>query len=415
MASEFDYLRIKWPKLAALATNAARLVDASPSSAIGTMRTFAEWVSDIALEQENIQLSPAASQMDKLEALESSGKIEDDIVSRLHEIRMKGNMAVHEAMGDVDSAHLVLDDLRVISRWLFDREGKHLWGLEKKGDSSEVRVPIGGLYNNNYPGGGGGGSSFRAIGDFLRSKMPIIIISILVIAIVIIVSVSFSRCSTPNEDAEVSPSPTFEAVATATTAPTSTPLPSPTPPIEIDLDSLPIANDFINAYLYKTKWTAGWLDGPFTTEIRTYDSGLGMYIPSNAISKTYASVWASWTLLGDYDTLKFDLGVETTGAYYNPSCGTFSIIIKADTEVVYSSGGDAGSDIKYKDFTFTEEGVEVNIAGCRTLTLELRQGKGTGGTLNIVLGDIRLVPAEGVVVNVTPQEGQDETPVPDAT
>ena len=48
MAQNYDFLRAHWPKLAALASDAMRLVDISPSVSLSSMRTF-EWASGIIL------------------------------------------------------------------------------------------------------------------------------------------------------------------------------------------------------------------------------------------------------------------------------------------------------------------------------------------------------------------------------
>lgn len=412
MSSEFDFLRIKWPKMAALAADASRLVEISPSSAIASMRTFCEWASDIALDMYKVQVMPGATQMEKLEALQATGRVPAEILQKFHNIRTAGNDAVHRALGDAETARSSLLETKDIGQWLFRESDSHV----RPRDPSPIRrVPLEGLYPEENAGhsrsmlGAGVGGHVRP-GQLFRQYGPQMVIGagvLLVIGIIILIVLLASRCSNPSERIpNDSVGPTGIVAQTGTPEPDITPTvaPTATPQPYILFETLTPSSDFTGLFL--EKWQSGTHTGNFQIGNKLYDHGIGMFVPSRMISEERGSLSATWALLGNYSSLVFDLGADPNWDY-GQNNGLYQIKIFCDSSSVpaYDSG--------LHDYQFTQENVIVDIRGCNSLKIVITEKKGSAGTLNIVLGDARLY--ENPVAESTDAPGATGTPGPTST
>lgn len=118
-----------------------------------------------------------------------------------------------------------------------------------------------------------------------------------------------------------------------------------------------------------------------------YNAGIGVFLETSAYeaieSGANGSGSVKYYLGGEYDTLSFDIGAESDDpTYYNANCGEARIQIVADGLMVYDSG--------YFGYSWTGYNQSVNLKSAEWLEIYLYIRRGTGRTLNIVLGNARL-------------------------
>ena len=160
MASEFDFLRVKWPKLAAMAADATRLADVSPSSSLLSLRTFCEWACDITLDFYELQVAGGASQIEKLEALQASGMVPSEILQKFHNVRSAGNRTTQkEAESASILVHGCIADCFDIGQWLFREAEKEGWPHVEGYSQSYGVIPMTGLSTEDGAGYDVGGSN----------------------------------------------------------------------------------------------------------------------------------------------------------------------------------------------------------------------------------------------------------------
>jgi len=426
MPSEFEFLRPRWPKLAALGADSSRLVESSAVSALVTMRTFCEWVVDISLDILNIPVERDAPQVERIELLKESGEVPTEILAKLHRIRTSGNRAVNEFQGDRDEARICMVDMLDIANWLMDlqddhnpynndRYVSHRSPYESPSRQAESRGYRQRQYRSEEPeeeereyrtsprqseGGFSGriplstfnGRSITRVseighrffsGPSRRNNIIFAaIIALLVIAIIVVIAIGVSQCSArPAASAVPSAAPT----ATATVLVSPSPSPTPVPPTTVTLDSLTPTTNFSTETLYFKEWDLSNHQGKFIIGERFYESGLGMFVPSRTITEVSGSVAAEWNLEGKYGTLSFDLGADTEWDN-SADNGTYRVVLYADGNEVYNS--------EYCDNQSFHQNVVVDLGYCQTLRLELTQRKGSKGTLNVVMGDAILSNAD---------------------
>ncbi|NLG36804.1 MAG: DUF4145 domain-containing protein [Clostridiales bacterium] len=398
--------------MAALAADASRLVEVSPSSAIASMRTFCEWAADIALDIYKVQVVSGVTQMEKLEALQATGRVPAEILQKFHNIRTAGNDAVHRALGDPETARAALQETKEIGQWLFRESDSHA----RPRDPSPIRrVPIEGLYADEEPSRSSGMLESRHSqrmrpAQFFRQYAPQVVMGggvLLIIGIIVLVILLVSRCSNPSRqlpDDSIGPSTSPLSTGLVEETPTAepTPAPSPTPRPSVWFETLDPSSDFTGLYL--GKWDSTSMDANFQLDGRLYEHGIGMFVPSRQITDDRGSKSATWALLGKYDTLVFDLGADQNWDY-GQNNGYFRIKIEADDKEVYNSG--------MKDYQFFEENITVDVRGCNSLKITITEQKGDAGTLNIVLGNARLYEvstATGGTSAPTGTPGASETP-----
>ncbi len=382
--TDFNFLRIKWPKLAAIAADAGRLVEVSPSSAISTMHNFCEWAADIALDFYDIDTQNGITQQEKLDTLKATGHVPADILNRFHEIMMAGGRHLYRANEDVEEARQCLEDIYEIGRWLNKEADRAGWPPK-----NDYYRPV--MSSMGMPGessGGGGFSSGRAAKAFNAYKPLILMIggtlAVIIAAIFIIKGlVSDNVNATPTGGISVTPTWTVES--TPALSPTLDPNITPTPPPEtvVYLDSLTPKKTERSFFLKKWDFQSG--EHSFKIADKVYQNGIGMYIPKSSITRTQATLSMSFSLEGKYDKLRFDLGVDSM-LQYGEGYGKFRVMIYCD-----STSNDPVYDSGLKEYTFTDMGREISIKGCNTLYIKLTEVKGSKGTINVVLGDIRVV------------------------
>lgn len=123
MANEFEFLRSRWPKLAALGADAARLVDFSPVTALSSLRDYCEWAADITLDVLGNPMAPDTPQLERLSALKAMGSVPPDILQKFHNIRATEDRVSSNPLGDPNEARARMADAVDIGRWLMRQDG----------------------------------------------------------------------------------------------------------------------------------------------------------------------------------------------------------------------------------------------------------------------------------------------------
>ncbi len=413
---DFNFLRIRWPKLAAIAADASRLVEVSPTSAIGTMQNFCEWAADIALDFYDIDTPNGTAQPQKLESLKATGRVPAEILAKFHNIMNGGagtssSYRSYRMHDDVVEARRLIEDMHEVARWLHREADRAGWSSPSpstsRGRASRSTLgPTMSAGTGRAPAGG--------LLAYLEPYMPILMIAGGVILVVGLgVGLAFALKGR-SQDTVSKTNPVFSATPMTSGSDSSAlpgePSPSPTPKPEesIYLEELE-PSETPKAGFHNKVWTFKEEDSEFAIDTQEYQHGIGLYVPYKSItSSSGAPVQVKYELNGQYSKLKFDLGADANHDYAEKN-GKFRLRIYNgdDTEPLYDS--------KLNGYDFTEKGVTVDVSGVDELRIRLTQTKGTGGsTLNIVLGNAKLIKAgTGDDSDDTGDEGDTDTD-PDA-
>ncbi len=391
MASEFDFLRGKWPKLAAIAADASRLVDIIPSSAMKSLEKFTMWSADIALDIYEIQVPGGATQLEKLEALQACGYVPVEVLQKFHNVRTASSRTVNDINSATDLANACLSDCREIGQWL-SRESDKSGFMPTQQFTPEYRVPISGMNTHMpepdmMPGAYKFNRFLRQYGSFIALFFVVIVIAGSVIGISRLFAKRAEEEQAPSvelfETAQVTYTPAPEDVVTVSETEEVVEVAEPE---YVLIDNLPISQEFEIANLSVGEWDVSQ-NRPFQNANQTYDSGLGMFLPSKSISEEWGNDVMVYNLGGVYEKIAFDLFVDTDGSYgISSEYGLYEIKIFADGEKIYDS-----DHMYYNDF---DEVTKILPAGTLQLKIQLIQKKGSKGTLDVVMGDFFLYPYE---------------------
>lgn len=382
--TDFNFLRIKWPKLAAIAADAGRLVEVSPASAIATMQNFCEWAADIALDLYDINTQNGITQQEKLDTLKATGTVSHDILTRFQDIMMSGSRRLYRANEDVEEARRCIDDVYEIGRWL-NKEADRIGWPPRSDYYRPVVSPIG------MSGDGGSGSSgFTSgrVGQMVRNYKPFIAMGIALVVVGALATFAIKAVIDTNANAKrtanvIVPTPSVSATSMLATMPGDIASPTPPPEVITYLDTLTPTKTQNSFFLKKWKFQSG--DESLTIGDTVYEHGIGMYIPNKSITQSQGTWSMEFDLNGIYSKLRFDLGVDAK-LQYGEGYGKFRIRVYCN-----SDDNDPAYDSEFQEYKYTDLGREVDITGCDKLIIKLTEIKGSKGTINVVLGNICLI------------------------
>lgn len=392
MASEFDFLRAKWPKLAAMAADASRLVDISPTSSMSSLRIYCEWAADIALDLYEIQVPGGASQIEKLEALQASGYVPAEILQKFHNIRSAGNRVTSDLTSGVDLANACLSDSRDIGQWLFREADKEGWPRNESYAPAYGKIPIEGMQDVQTPTDMM--SNEFKMSKFMRkygSYITLFLAAVVIVAAIVGITMAFNnrKAEQAPPSLELSNMPSITGTPAPVTAVPDTPTPTPAEDPFTYLEDIPIATPFSVGILNTHKWNYKSYQEPFHIGNTPYEHGIGMFIKSSDIGESEARQQASWNLDGKYTKMTFDLGADAKWSYGSrQERGTYRIYIYADGELVWETD----ESKTYRDIM--EDMTVVFPENTLQLTIKLNQQKGDKGTLCVVMGDVKLYHVE---------------------
>jgi len=461
MANEFDFLRTRWPKLAALGADASRLVDISPVTALASLRDYCEWAADISLDLLDNPMAPDTDQMERLSAMKAMGSVPPEILEKFHNIRTTEDSMSTSPLGNPDEARARMEDAVDIGRWLMRQEGGRPQPAGRTASvnfqtgrqqpvtytTSQVRVnPEDDPYTTGRRAPAHGTApaddyddydSYRRERDGDRNigakvtewvsgfadrykqylTAPVIISAALVVVLLIVLITLLSKCA-GNSAAKNVTTPTltenFSILITATPAPATTPAP---------VQVVKYLDEFTDAEISKShaewttyylgKWNASSHTGNFSifngmtgddAKGVLYEHGLAWFIKSGEFERTEDRRALTFTTNGLYDTFIFDMGVEKEWCFEDAAdCGSYSIQVFVD-------GSDSPVYTSDKvNYSYYKNNIQVNVKGAQSVKVRLVEEKGSKGSLNVVLGDARFVGSSSNALTTTTTTAAGET------
>ncbi|MDD3243463.1 MAG: NPCBM/NEW2 domain-containing protein [Eubacteriales bacterium] len=468
MPSEIDFLRTRWPKLAAIGAEAERLMSITPAGSIECMQSFCSWAADICLELLDIPVENVATDAEKLNALYASGLIPVDIVEKFRIIFSAGSNAVYRVNITNNEAVTCFNHMLDIGRWM-KRESdvaRPSYLEQRPGPPSQLNEeptrravhpftppspangledqPSGRAFTRSRPPLGAAGRApgdKPAEGDALpgersaqqpvrgmsdpfayvpskknqggfvnffeqyRQYFYIGLAALGVIVLGVIIALVVRNAANKKNSTLILPTATPATEVSAEPTVEPTVEPSPTP-AEVTTALSSLSPESTVKYLAKDKWAFNSLKGDFSMNGTVYNSGLGMFVASGAIKETRGSQSITYKLDSKYKTLRFDLGCDDKLTGYSDKYGQFrmQIFIDDESEARYNSD--------FQKFDFFQANIEVDVSNATKVKIVLTEEKGTSGTLNVIMGNAVLVNADGTAVAPSPTVAASASPAP---
>jgi type I restriction enzyme R subunit len=115
----FEFLRPKWPELAALGGFGEAYAHSDPIGSIGKLRAFCEQTAKFIHHALRLHRLIRPNLIDLLEDSAFQSAVPPVVLSKLHALRIEGNHAVHGNRGSTASALRLLKDAFDLGRWLY--------------------------------------------------------------------------------------------------------------------------------------------------------------------------------------------------------------------------------------------------------------------------------------------------------
>ena len=408
MANEFEFLRSRWPKLAALGADAARLVDFSPVTALSTLRDYCEWAADITLDLLGNPLPPETPQLERLSALKAMGSVPPDILQKFVNIQATENRSGGNPLGDPNEARARISDAIDIGRWMMRQDGgrggytaqpsRGYTGNYTTGEdayatgrqssaaysggtlgytpnsnaNNEYQQPDQYEYDDGYDQNDGyqdeyddgqdgyqaprrGGFNFRNFNfsELLerfrgnRAALPLVAAAVLLIILLISLILILSRCSGPNAASTTTTTVKPSETFSMLVTPSPTPTATPTAP---PVAQIKYVDEFDSSDITKshTAWTnyylGKWTANSHNANFSIYNGGSG----TDAAGVEYEHGLGWFVKSGDFDgnSARRALTFKTNGEY---SALTFDMGI--DYEWLFDDASDCG---KYRILVFVD-------------------------------------------------------------
>jgi len=117
-STNFSPLRAQWPQLYEYASFAEHYVHSDPHTVIVKLRCFAESLVGILYRELQLPSEPTDSFFDRLNAEAFKEVVEEEVVHKLHAIRMLGNKAAHGHSISGQQALSLLKEAYLVGQWL---------------------------------------------------------------------------------------------------------------------------------------------------------------------------------------------------------------------------------------------------------------------------------------------------------
>ncbi len=117
-SNNFHFIKKRVPDLAALADLAEQYLHSDPPITAIKLRAFAEKLTQTIYRELNIILPNNTSQIELLNNEDFRDNIPGPIISKLHLIRMNGNIAAHESKCSLETAQILLKEAFELSAWM---------------------------------------------------------------------------------------------------------------------------------------------------------------------------------------------------------------------------------------------------------------------------------------------------------
>jgi len=117
-STNFSPLKAQWPQLYEYASFAERYVHSDPHTVTVKLRCFAETLVGILYRELQLPSEPADSFFDRLNAEAFKTVVEEEVIHKLHAIRMLGNKAAHGHSISSQQALSLLREAYLVGQWL---------------------------------------------------------------------------------------------------------------------------------------------------------------------------------------------------------------------------------------------------------------------------------------------------------
>ncbi|HEX7378598.1 MAG TPA: hypothetical protein VF278_15875 [Pirellulales bacterium] len=118
-STNFEFLRPRWPQLAALGGFAESYAHGDPIGALVKLRAYGEQMVAYLYDRHRLPRQPRPAFIDLLDGDPFKQAIPRVIVTKFHALRIDGNRAAHANQGDTAAALRLLKDAHDLGRWLF--------------------------------------------------------------------------------------------------------------------------------------------------------------------------------------------------------------------------------------------------------------------------------------------------------
>ena len=141
MISSFSFLQDRYNNLFAISELTEKLIYLDPSSSLAKSRLFAEKLSQLVWDFEEMG-EFVGSQNDRIYQLSGSNIVPDIIINILHTVRKSGNKASHDGTGSFQEAHFILKKCFQLAKWFYETyEQDYLGSLSYTLPEKENTVP----------------------------------------------------------------------------------------------------------------------------------------------------------------------------------------------------------------------------------------------------------------------------------
>ena len=117
-SKNFNFIEERLPELASLADLAEKYLYQDPATSVIKLRTFAEKLTQTIYREMNITPPNNTSQIELLNSEDFRDNIPGPILSKLHLLRMRGNIAAHESKCTLETAQMLIKEAFELSAWM---------------------------------------------------------------------------------------------------------------------------------------------------------------------------------------------------------------------------------------------------------------------------------------------------------
>jgi hypothetical protein len=138
MISNFNFLQSKWPQLVNYGELAEKYLYSDSNASLAKLRLFGEKIVQYIFQCERLEEYISVDQIRRIDILTANELIDNNISNILHDIRKKGNKAIHEGYSSESCAKELIEGAYKVSVWLMETYGQ--WDFKAKSFSLDTNV-----------------------------------------------------------------------------------------------------------------------------------------------------------------------------------------------------------------------------------------------------------------------------------
>jgi type I restriction enzyme R subunit len=118
--SNFEFLKEEFPILFNIASSAEHYLHSDPVAALFKLRQFGEKLTAYILDVYGLDAPAEDTFHNRIKILEDEGVFQANVASLLHNIKHRGNVAVHQSRGSIDDAKTILFSAFKVAKWFYE-------------------------------------------------------------------------------------------------------------------------------------------------------------------------------------------------------------------------------------------------------------------------------------------------------